>query len=150
MANLVREERGSAVLRQQQAAVAAARQYLTFAVGAEAFAIEISTIKEIIEYRQPTEVPMMPQFMRGVINLRGRVVPVIDLSVRFGRASTAVARRTCIVIVELARENERHDLGVLVDAVSAVVEIADGHIEPAPSFGAKLRSDFITGMGRIG
>lgn len=131
-------------------AQARGRQYLTFRVGAESFAIAISGIKEIIEYRPPTEVPMMPPFIRGVINLRGRVVPVIDLSVRFGRGKTQVARRTCIVIVEVAHDGHEQDLGVVVDAVNAVLEIADADIEPPPSFGARLRADFMTGMGKVG
>jgi purine-binding chemotaxis protein CheW len=126
------------------------RQYLTFQVGGEMFAMAISAIKEIIEYRQPTDVPMMPSFIRGVINLRGRVVPVIDLSARFGRGKGATTRRSCVVILELWHEGSQHDVGVLVDAVSAVVEIAATDIEPAPSFGAKLRADFISGMGKVG
>lgn len=126
------------------------RQYLTFQVNGEMFAMPISAIKEIIEYREPTDVPLMPGFMRGVINLRGRVVPVIDLSVRFGRGRAVPTRRTCVVILELPHEGSTHDVGVLVDAVSAVLEIADADIEPPPSFGAKLRPDFISGMGKVG
>jgi len=125
------------------------KQYLTFSVSNETFGIAISTIKEIIEYRAPTDVPMMPRFIRGVINLRGRVVPVIDLSVRFGRSRMEVARRTCIVILEIQEGDERQVIGAVVDAVSAVVDIAEADIEPPPQFGAKLRSDFITGMGRL-
>ncbi|WBY00221.1 chemotaxis protein CheW [Ramlibacter tataouinensis] len=126
------------------------RQYLTFQVNGEMFAMGIAAIKEIIEYRAPTDVPLMPAFMRGVINLRGRVVPVIDLSVRFGREPTVPTRRTCVVILELPHEGSTQDIGVLVDAVSAVLEIADADIEPPPSFGARLRSDFISGMGKVG
>lgn len=132
------------------AAARQGRQYLTFLVGGEAFAIAIASIKEIIEYRAPTDVPMMPPFMRGVINLRGRVVPVIDLSARFGRAKSETTRRTCIVIVEIAHEQQQLELGIAVDAVSAVVEIADSEIEPPPNFGARLRADFISGMGKLG
>ena len=149
MADLIRAERREVVPAEGGQGTARGRQYLSFMVGQEAFGVEISGIKEIIEYRAPTEVPMMPAYMRGVINLRGRVVPVIDLSVRFGRAPLTVARRTCIVIVEIQHEGEQIDLGVAVDAVSAVLEIADGNIEPAPSFGAKLRADFILGMGKV-
>src|SRR6266481_1298320 len=109
------------------------QQYLTFAVSAEAFAIPISAIREIIEYRAPTDVPMMPGFIRGVINLRGRVVPVIDLAVRFSRAAADVSKRTCIVILELHGQEQQQDMGIVVDAVSAVVEIADSDIEPPPS-----------------
>ncbi len=130
--------------------VAEGRQYLTFSVAGDAFAIPISVIKEIIEYRQPTEVPMMPAYTRGVINLRGRVVPVIDLAVRFGRARSEVSKRTCIVILEIAADGQRQDISVVVDAVSAVLDIADADIEPPPQFGARLRADFITGMGKLG
>src|SRR5687767_4857371 len=122
------------------------QQYLTFSVAGETFAIAISAIKEIIEYRAPTDVPMMPPFIRGVINLRGRVVPVVDLSVRFGRARMEVARRTCIVILEIQEGDERQEIGAVVDAVSAVVDIPGADIEPPPQFGAKLRADFIAGM----
>lgn len=136
--------------RQQVAQVVVqGQQYLTFKVTGELFGIAIASIKEIIEYRAPTDVPMMPGYMRGIINLRGRVVPVIDLAVRFGRARTEETRRTCIVILEVEQQGERHDIGVVVDAVIAVLEIADADIEPAPSFGAKLRTDFISGMGKV-
>ena len=130
--------------------VAQGQQYLTFSVSSETFAIPIAAIKEIIEYRIPTDVPMMPTYIRGVINLRGRVVPVIDLAVRFGRAKGEVSKRTCIVILEITHEGEQQDISVAVDAVSAVVDIADTDIEPPPKFGARLRADFISGMGKIG
>ena len=130
--------------------VAQGQQYLTFSVSGEVFAVPITVIKEIIEYRIPTDVPMMPGYVRGVINLRGRVVPVIDLSVRFARAKGEVSKRTCIVILEIAQEGLQQDISVVVDAVSAVVEIADAEIEPPPAFGTRLRADFISGMGKIG
>lgn len=124
-------------------------QYLTFQVGGEVFALAILGIKEIIEYHDLTTVPMMPAFIRGVINLRGRVVPVVDLAARFGRASNAVTNRTCIVIIEATAEGEQQDIGVVVDLVNAVVEIPASEIEPAPSFGANIRADFISGMGKV-
>lgn len=129
------------------------RQYLTFMLGGEVFAIGILAIKEIIEYGEVTGVPMMPRFVRGVINLRGAVVPVVDLSARFGKAETAVSKRTCIVIVEVEAGVDaaasRQDMGVMVDAVNAVLEIADDQIEPPPVLGAKLRTEFIQGMGKV-
>jgi purine-binding chemotaxis protein CheW len=127
------------------------KQYLTFMLGGEVFAIGILGIKEIIEYTGLTEVPMMPACIRGVINLRGAVVPVMDLSSRFGKPSTAVSKRTCIVIVEIEAEasGERHDMGVVVDAVNAVLEIPASEIEPPPAFGARIRTDFIEGMGKV-
>ena len=133
-----------------QETVVQGQQYLTFTVASEVFAITISAIKEIIEYRPPTEVPMMPPHIRGVINLRGRVVPVIDLAVRFGRAKGEISRRTCIVILEITQDELQQEIGVVVDAVSAVLDMADVDIEPPPKFGAKLRTDFISGMGKVG
>jgi purine-binding chemotaxis protein CheW len=124
-------------------------QYLTFALGGEMFAVGILNVKEIIEYGHLTEIPMMPAFIRGVINLRGSVVPVIDLSARFGGKVTELSRRTCIVIVEVADEDTRHDIGIMVDAVSEVLDIPGSEIEPPPSFGAKIRADFIFGMGKV-
>ncbi|ADE11820.1 chemotaxis protein CheW [Sideroxydans lithotrophicus] len=129
--------------------VAAVQQFLTFTLGSEMFAVGTLSVKEIIEYGQLTEVPMMPGFIRGVINLRGAVVPVLDLSVRFGRGATQVTRRTCIVIIEVPTGDEKHDIGVLVDAVSEVLEIPASEIEPPPAFGAKIRTDFIQGMGKV-
>ncbi|MDX9995263.1 MAG: chemotaxis protein CheW [Rhodocyclaceae bacterium] len=130
------------------------RQYLTFQLAGEMYALRILNVKEIIEYGSLTEIPMMPGFIRGVINLRGAVVPVVDLSARFGNRQTEIGRRTCIVIIEVSDEQEdgsrtRHDIGVVVDAVSEVLEIPAGEIEPAPSFGAKIRADFIEGMGKV-
>ena len=149
MGALVRTARQQGRSAGLDTAVQQGRQYLTFVVAGESFAIPISAIKEIIEYRHPTDVPMMPSFMRGVINLRGRVVPVIDLSARFGRGKGETTRRSCIVIVEIHHQEQESDIGVAVDAVNAVLEIADADIEPPPSFGAKLRAEFIGGMGKV-
>jgi purine-binding chemotaxis protein CheW len=124
-------------------------QYLTFVLGRETFALGILGIKEILEYQAPTDVPMMPAFVRGVVNLRGMVVPVIDLCARFGRASAVVSKKTCIVIVETLHETESQVLGILVDAVNEVLEIPHTDIEPAPSFGSSVRTDFIQGMGKV-
>jgi purine-binding chemotaxis protein CheW len=124
-------------------------QYLTFMLDKEMFAIGILAIKEIIEYHNLTIVPMMPESIRGVINLRGAVVPVIDLSARFGRKATEITKRTCIVIVEIETDGERQDIGVVVDAVNQVLDIHPSEIEPPPAFGAKIRTDFIAGMGKI-
>lgn len=126
------------------------QQYLTFMVGDEMLAIPINVIKEIIEYCEPTTVPMMPESIRGIINLRGRVVPLVDLQLRFGRPSIETSRRTCFIIIEVEYDDEQQYLGVVVDSVAAVVDIPDADIEPTPSFGAKLRNDFISGMGKIG
>ena len=131
------------------AADAAPQQYLTFTLGGEMFAVAILNVKEIIEYGTITEIPMMPLFIRGVINLRGAVVPVIDLSCRFGGQQSEVARRTCIIIIELSDGEINQDIGIMVDAVSEVLEIAKADIEPPPGFGAKIRTDFISGMGKV-
>lgn len=137
--------------REEEAEVAGEeqQQYLTFHLGKETFAIGILGVKEIIEYGTLTAVPMMPGCVRGVINLRGRVVPVVDLSVRFGRALTEPGRRTCIVIVEVVAEGDHRDIGIIVDAVNQVIEIPVADIEPTPSFGANLRCEFIHGMGKV-
>jgi purine-binding chemotaxis protein CheW len=124
-------------------------QYLTFMLGGEAFGIGIMAVKEIIEFAGITDVPMMPDSIRGVINLRGAVVPVMDLAARFGRPQSVAGKRTCIVIVELENDGERQLTGVVVDAVSAVLDIAAADIEPAPSFGTRIRGDFIAGMGKL-
>ncbi|MGF1756832.1 chemotaxis protein CheW [Photobacterium sagamiensis] len=137
-----REDREEDVALEQQ-------QFLTFLLRKELFAINIRPIKEIIEYGQLTKVPMVPEFVRGVINVRGNVVPIIDLSMRFGWPTTPVTKRSCIVIVEVESEGESLEIGVLVDAVSEVIDISLTDIEPAPSFGAKLRTDFIQGMGKV-
>jgi purine-binding chemotaxis protein CheW len=125
-------------------------QYLTFLLAQEQFAIGILGIKEIIEFEGVTEVPMMPPCVRGVINLRGAVVPVIDLLARFGRPPSPVTKRTCVVIVEAGGDSgERQVMGLLVDAVNEVLDIAAADIEPPPAFGARLRSDFIQGVGKV-
>jgi purine-binding chemotaxis protein CheW len=113
--------------------------------------LSILCIKEIIWYANLTEVPMMPACIRGVINLRGAVVPVLDLSNRFGKPSTPVVKSTCIVIVEVptAVEGETQNMGVVVDSVQAVLEIPTSEIEPAPTFGAKIRSEFIEGIAKV-
>lgn len=125
------------------------QQYLTFMLGREVFALNILNVKEIIEYGQLTEVPKMPGFIRGVINLRGAVVPVIDMAARFDKPTADITRKTCIVIIEVAHAEGTQVLGMMVDAVNEVVDIEAGNIEPAPSFGANIRADFIEGMGKI-
>jgi purine-binding chemotaxis protein CheW len=126
-----------------------AAQFLTFTLGEEVFAMDIRTVREIIQYGPMTTVPLMPGFVRGVINLRGAVVPVIDLQARFGRPAAQVGKKTCIVIFDSLRQDERVELGLLVDAVSEVIDIAPAEIEPPPSFGTAVRRDFIRGMGKV-
>lgn len=126
------------------------KQFLTFRLANENYGLELSQTREIIEYSGITEVPLMPNFLRGVINLRGEVVPVIDLSVRLGRKPIQVQRRTCIIVVEIENNEQNHVLGLLADAVSEVIEIEEDNIEGAPSFGAKIRADFIQGIAKQG
>jgi len=129
---------------------AEAAQFLTFTLDEEVFALDIRTVREIIQYGPMTTVPLMPTFVRGVINLRGAVVPVIDLQARFGRTTAEIGKKTCIIIFDAERDGERTELGLLVDAVSEVVEISADMIEPPPNFGAGVRRDFIRGMGKHG
>jgi purine-binding chemotaxis protein CheW len=124
-------------------------QYLTFVLGGEVFAIGILGIKEIIEYTHLTTVPMTPEYVRGVINLRGAVVPVLDLLVRFGKPSSPVTKRTCIIIIEVEAGAGRHDIGIVVDTVNAVLDIPASEIEPTPSFGTHIRTEFICGMAKV-
>ena len=148
---LVKTDSKTAVAKAGAAAPVEEKQYLTFMLGGEMFSISILCIKEIIWYANLTEVPMMPACIRGVINLRGAVVPVLDLSNRFGKPSTPVIKSTCIVIVEVptSQEGEHLNMGVVVDSVQAVLEIPTSEIEPAPSFGAKIRPDFIEGIAKV-
>ena len=122
----------------------AALQYLTFTLGEEVFAMDIRTVREIIQHTAMTTVPLMPDFVQGVINLRGAVVPVIDLQSRFGRAKAQIGKKTCIVIFDAGRDGERVELGLMVDAVSEVVDIA-----PTPSFGTSIAREFIQGVGKV-
>ena len=141
--------RDAAVIRDAILEAEEQQQYLTFLLDDEMFAIGILTIREIIEYGFVTEVPMTPPFIRGVINLRGAVVPVVDLAVRFGRQARDNTKRTCIVIVDIELAKGSQEMGVVVDAVNEVLEIPPVDIEPPPEFGARIRSDFIKGMGKV-
>lgn len=125
------------------------RQYLTFALGNEVFAMNIANVREIIQYGPMTTVPLMPSFVRGVINLRGSVVPVIDLHARFGRGPAGIGTKSCNVIFEASRDGDRVELGLLVDAVSEVITIPTAQIEPRPDFGSSVRREFIGGMGKV-
>jgi purine-binding chemotaxis protein CheW len=124
-------------------------KYLSFVIHEQSYGIPISRIKEIIEYVSVTRVPMVPGEIRGVINLRGRVVPVVDLSVRLDKPRSAATKRTCIVIVEVVNGEEKMDIGFVVDAVTEVMNIADSMTEPPPPFGLNLRSEFVQSMGKI-
>ncbi|MCB1189828.1 MAG: chemotaxis protein CheW [Leptospiraceae bacterium] len=124
-------------------------QFLTFQSGNEVLGIDILYIKEIKEYHGLTTIPMVPDFIKGVINLRGKVVPIIDLSIRFGRKTTIITKKTCIVVVEISYEDEKYDVGILVDSVNEVLKLNPEDIEPSPSFGTNIRNEFIKGFGKI-
>jgi purine-binding chemotaxis protein CheW len=123
-------------------------QYLTFRLDDEVFALDITQVREVLDYTQITRVPRMPEFMRGVINLRGSVVPVVDLRLKFGMAAFKRTVNTCIIIVEVTIEGERTIIGALADSVQEVIELEAGQIEPAPRIGSSVRAEFIRGMGK--
>jgi len=124
-------------------------QYLTFLVGKDKLAIGIHDVNEIIEISNITRVPMTPEYIRGVINLRGNVVPVVDLSARLGHAASEISKRSCIVLVEIITNDESQSIGMLVDQVNEILEIPEENIQAAPEFGADIRVDFIQAMGRV-
>jgi purine-binding chemotaxis protein CheW len=124
-------------------------QYLTFTLGVETFAIDIRTVREIITHCSMTHVPLMPKFIRGIINLRGAVVPVVDLQSRFGWERAVEGKKTCIVIIDSSGESGPLQLGLMVDAVSEVIDIAAADIEPPPQFGTPVHHDLIDGMAKV-
>lgn len=130
-------------------------QYLTFLVAEDTLGIAIKDVKEIIEISHITPVPMTPESIRGVINLRGNVVPVVDLSARLGHNISEISKRSCIVLVEIHGVADKQDadnkqnLGMLVDQVQEILEIASQNIQPAPTFGCDIRVEFIQAMGRV-
>ena len=129
---------------------AEALQCLTFFMDQEEYAVELLKVREIMEYREPTVVPMTPASVRGVINVRGRVVPIVDLAIKFGLADLTISKRTCIIIVEVNIDGADTSMGLVVDAVNEVREFVGDEIEDAPSFGTKVKVDYLQGMGRTG
>lgn len=125
-------------------------QYLTFRLGEEIFAIEIGKVREVLDFSAVTKVPQTPPFMRGVINLRGSVVPVMDMNLKFGRSSTEKTVNTCIIIAEITVDGETTIVGALADSVQEVLDMEPSQIEPAPKIGTKLNTEFIKGMGKTG
>jgi purine-binding chemotaxis protein CheW len=123
-------------------------QYLTYKLGDEVFALDISKVREVLDYTPITKVPRTPGFLRGVINLRGSVVPVVDLRLKLGMTKTEKTVNTCIIITEVTVDGETTVLGALADSVQEVIDLEPGHIEPAPKIGTKLKTDFINGMGK--
>ena len=125
-------------------------QYLGFHIAGEEYAIGILRVREILEYDTVTRVPTTPPSIRGVINLRGSVVPVVDLAVKLGLAESVVTKRSCVVVVEIVLEGERTVMGLLADAVSQVIDLPASEIEPPPPFGTRIRVECLLGMGRAG
>jgi purine-binding chemotaxis protein CheW len=123
-------------------------QFLTFKLGDEVFALDITNVREVLDFTTATKVPQTPEFMRGVINLRGSVVPVVDLRLKFGMTKTESSVNTCIIITEVTVDNETTILGALADSVQEVLDLEPGSIAAAPKIGTKLKTDFIKGMGK--
>lgn len=128
--------------------IAETTQYLTFKLSDEIFAVDISKVREVLDFTSVTKVPRTPDFMRGVINLRGSVVPVVDMRLKFGMSATEKTVNTCIIIVEIALDNETTILGALADSVQEVIDLEPDQIEPAPRIGTRLKTEFIKGMGK--
>jgi purine-binding chemotaxis protein CheW len=125
------------------------RQYLTFRLAQETFAVDVAKVREILDFVSITKVPQTPDFMRGVINLRGSVVPVVDMKLKFGMEPTEKTVNTCIIVLEVIIENETTIVGALADSVQEVVDLDPSQIEPPPRIGMKLSIDFIKGMGKL-
>jgi len=125
-------------------------KYLSFALASEEFGLEILKVREIIGYIDVTAVPQTPHYVRGVINLRGQVIPVVDLRAKFGMETAEVTDQSCIIVVEILQEGRNCNIGIVVDRVQEVLDIAADSIEEAPQFGSSVSTDFILGMGKVG
>jgi purine-binding chemotaxis protein CheW len=123
-------------------------QCLTFKLGEEVFAVDVAKVREILDFTTVTKVPQTPDFMRGVINLRGSVVPVVDMRLKFGMSATEKTVNTCIIVMEIAIDQETAIVGALADSVQEVLELEPEQIEPAPRIGTKLNTEFLVGMGK--
>ena len=130
------------------ASITDTKQYLTFQLGDEVFGLDVAHVREILEFTRVTRVPRTPDYMRGVINLRGSVVPVLDMRLKFGLSRTEQTVNTCIVVAEVFLEDESVVIGALVDSVQEVFELEPAQIEPAPRIGTRLNTEFIKGMGK--
>ncbi len=137
-------ERSGSVLLEKEG------KYLTFALAHEEYGLEILKVREIIGYMDITAVPQTPHHVKGVINLRGQVIPVIDLRAKFGMETAEVTEETCIIVVETSQGSHKFSTGIVVDHVQEVLDIAGENIEEAPQFGSSVNTDFILGMGKIG
>ena len=125
-------------------------KYLTFALGREEYGLEILKVREIIGYMEITSVPQMPHYVKGVINLRGQVIPVVDLRAKFGMETAETTDQTCIIVVDIAQAGRRCNTGIVVDHVQEVLDISGEDIEESPEFGTSVSTDFILGMAKVG
>ena len=123
-------------------------QLLTFTLGEEVFAVDIAQVREVLEYSEMTKVPRTPEYMRGVINLRGHVVPVVDMRLKFGMNASEITVNTCVIIVEVSMGEDSSVLGAMVDSVKEVLTIEPQNVEPPPRMGTRLNTNFIRGMGK--
>ncbi|MFO7930380.1 MAG: chemotaxis protein CheW [Desulfosalsimonas sp.] len=133
---------------QDESLAGLAGKYLTFLLEDESYGIEILKVQEIIGMQTITRIPRTPEYVKGVINLRGKVIPVIDLRLRFGIEAAEVSRKTCIIVVQVSKSDASVTMGIVVDEVSEVLEISSNEIEPAPSFGTRVETSFILGMAK--
>ena len=140
----------SQIVRAQKSLTEKEGKYLTFALGPEEYGLEILKVREIIGYMAITAVPQMPAYVKGVINLRGQVIPVIDLRAKFGMNTATVTDETCIIVVEIRQDGRKFSTGIVVDHVQEVLDIDGENIEEAPQFDSSVNTDFIMGMGKIG
>ncbi len=140
----------TAVEQLNQAVAEKEGKYLTFSLGAEEYGLEILKVREIIGYIDVTAVPQTPHHVKGVINLRGQVIPVIDLRAKFGMETAEVTEQSCIIVVEIVQGGQQCSVGIVVDRVQEVLDIAGDSIEETPQFGGSVRTDFILGMGKVG
>ena len=140
---------GQSTVSEDAVARALAGKYLTFKLGSEEFGLQILKVQEIIKMMDITRVPRTPEFVRGVINLRGKVIPVIELRQKFQMQTKATTDKTCVIVVQVAHGDGRVTMGIIVDEVSEVLDIHGEQIEPAPEFGTTVDTEFILGMGKV-
>lgn len=136
--------------KEQTAMLEKEGKYLTFALSNEEYGLEILKVREIIGYIEVTAVPQTPPYVKGVINLRGQVIPVVDLRAKFGMETTEVTDETCIIVIEITQGSRKSSTGIVVDRVQEVLDIDGGEIEEAPQFGFSVDTDFILGMAKVG
>ena len=125
-------------------------QFISFAIGDDQYGVDIMAVREIKGWSDITHLPKQPEYVRGVINLRGQVIAVVDLRAKFGMEKTERTEHTCIIVVEMVQEGRKLSTGIIVDKVSEVLNIAAENVEDAPAFGCGVKTDFIVGMGKIG